>query len=218
MSAHSLSERPAAKTPAQQRARMVKQLHNWHWISSAICLVGLILFSLTGITLNHAGSIEASPSIEQKTVLLPDALQAALLNDDSPTRQPLPAEITVWLSQSLSIPLDITAMADWNDDEIYLALPRPGGDAWLRIERRDGKVEYERIDRGWIAWLNDLHKGRHTGAVWSVFIDLFAIASLIFAISGLLLLKLHAANRGMTWPLVAGGLILPALLIILFVY
>jgi hypothetical protein len=218
MSGLSHPERPATKTPAQRRARMVKQLHSWHWISSAVCLVGLILFSLTGITLNHAGTIEASPSIEHKTTRLPESLQARLLNEHDTGRKPVPAEITAWLSQSLSISLNSEVLADWSEDEIYWALPRPGGDAWLRIERSDGSVEYERTDRGWIAWLNDLHKGRHTGVAWSWFIDLFAIASLIFAISGLLLLKLHAANRGMTWPLVAGGLLLPAILIFLFVH
>ncbi|NIV36045.1 MAG: hypothetical protein GWN58_43325, partial [Anaerolineae bacterium] len=30
-------------------------LRQWHWISSALCLVGMLLFSVTGITLNHAG-------------------------------------------------------------------------------------------------------------------------------------------------------------------
>ena len=28
------------------------QLRTWHWISSALCLAGLLLFAVTGFTLN----------------------------------------------------------------------------------------------------------------------------------------------------------------------
>lgn len=38
-------------------------LRQWHWISSALCLVGMLLFSVTGITLNHAGQIESKPQV-----------------------------------------------------------------------------------------------------------------------------------------------------------
>ena len=98
--------------------------------------------------------------------------------------------------------------------EVYVSLPRPGGDAWLRIDLETGDLEYERTDRGWIAWLNDLHKGRHTGAAWRWFIDLFAIAALVFSATGLLIMKMHAASRPMTWPITALGVLIPALLAI----
>ena len=64
-------------------------------------------------------------------------------------------------------------------------------------------------DRGWIAYLNDLHKGRHTGVVWSWFLDLFAVAAMIFCLTGLLLLQLHAAKRPATWPIVGLGFVIP---------
>jgi hypothetical protein len=108
--------------------------------------------------------------------------------------------------------------AEWSPEEIYLSLPRPGGDAWLRIARDSGEVEYELTDRGWISWLNDLHKGRHTGWAWKWFIDVFSVACLLFSITGLLILKFHAAKRPSTWPLVGLGLIAPLLLLILFVH
>lgn len=34
-------------------------LRQWHWVSSALCLAGMLLFAVTGITLNHATDIEA---------------------------------------------------------------------------------------------------------------------------------------------------------------
>jgi hypothetical protein len=45
------------------RAVWLKHLHQWHWISSAMCLLGMFLFAITGITLNHASQIEAKPHI-----------------------------------------------------------------------------------------------------------------------------------------------------------
>ena len=81
-----------------------------------------------------------------------------------------------------------------------------------------GELEYESTDRGWIAYLNDLHKGRHTGSAWSLFIDLFAVACIVFSLSGLLLLLRHAGGRPGTWPLVGLGLLLPVLLALLFIH
>ncbi|HAS28949.1 MAG TPA: hypothetical protein DCS56_02430, partial [Alcanivorax sp.] len=52
-----MAERVNKKT----KARWLKQLHQWHWISSALCLISMVLFSVTGITLNHAADIDAQP-------------------------------------------------------------------------------------------------------------------------------------------------------------
>ncbi len=211
----------SSRSPAaRRRARWVRLLHQWHWISSAICLVGMILFAFTGITLNHAGQIESRPQVTRVEGRLPDALLHALNGDESEGGEtaaaPLPAGVLRWLESELGV--RVAGTAEWSVDEVYLPLPRPGGDAWLRIDRELGEVEYERTDRGWVAWLNDLHKGRHTGRAWAWFLDIFSLACLVFSLSGLLLLKVHAGNRRMTWPLVAGGLVLPVLLIVLFIH
>ena len=81
-----------------------------------------------------------------------------------------------------------------------------------------GKIEYERTDRGWIAYFNDLHKGRHAGPLWGRFIDLFALACVLFSLTGLALLWLHGRQRAMTWPLVALGFVLPLLVALLFIH
>lgn len=211
---------PAELSAGVRRAALLKTLLKLHWISSAICLLGIVLFSVTGITLNHASQIEARPLTVQQKMHLPVAQLTVLQRArqaSSSARQGLPAEITQWLA--LSLKLDLTdASVEWSDDEIYIPLPRPGGDAWLRVSLEDGEIEYEITDRGWVSWLNDLHKGRHTGGVWSLFIDVFAIGCLIFSISGLLILKLHATQRLSTWPLVGLGVLIPALLALMFIH
>lgn len=190
-------------------------LRQWHWISSALCLIGMLLFALTGITLNHAAQIEAKPSVTNHQVQMPDALLTEL-QDKTPT-QGLPLALRQWLENELTIRLDGRA-AEWSDSELYIGLPRPGGDAWLSLDIESGALEYESTDRGWIAYLNDLHKGRNTGTVWFWFIDVFAVLCGVFCLSGLLLLQRYAGNRPSTWPMVGLGLVIPVLLALLFIH
>ncbi|KAF1042280.1 MAG: hypothetical protein GAK35_02810 [Herbaspirillum frisingense] len=215
----------ASPLPDQKRrAFWLKHLHQWHWISSGICLVAMLAFAATGLTLNHAAQIEARPQVSHRDAQLPPALLAPLRKqadaaDGKPGagKEPLPEAVRAWIAQQLSVTVGAQA-AEWSADEVYVSLPRPGGDAWLRVELEDGKVEYEKTDRGWISYFNDLHKGRNTGAAWSWFIDIFAAACLVFCITGLFLLQMHAGKRPATWPLVALGLVAPLLLAILFIH
>lgn len=203
---------------AQKRRNFwLKHLHRWHWISAGVSLVAMLMFSLTGITLNHAARIGATPTVVARNAQLPPALLAQFAEPASAERAPLPRDVSHWIEASLGIRIG-DRVAEWSEDEVYLSLPRPGGDAWLSIERGDGAIHYERTDRGWISWLNDLHKGRNTGPAWAAFIDGFAVACVLFAVTGLLLLKMHSGRRPATWPLVALGLVLPAVLLLLFVH
>lgn len=199
-----------------RRAFWLKHLHRWHWISSAVSLLVLAMFSITGFTLNHAAQIEATPRVARHTATLPSALLRQLAD---PGRKAAPVDLAVARFVHEKTGAEISGRdGDWSDDEVLVSLPRPGGDAWVSIDRETGEVQYETTDRGWLAWFNDLHKGRNTGAAWRWFIDLFALACVVFAATGLLLLKMHAGQRGMTWPLVALGFVLPLVLALLFIH
>jgi hypothetical protein len=208
--------RPAANPGSGLALRTLLQ---WHWISSAICLGGMLLFGITGFTLNHASQIEAKPVIITKQYPLPaaqlDRLQ--LLAESEAPPPTLPHDTLAWLAGVCQCHV-ADAVPEWSADEVYLPMPRPGGDAWLRISLADKLVEHEVTDRGWLAYFNDLHKGRHTGDTWRWYIDAIAIGSVVFCVTGLLILQKHAGNRPSTWPLFGLGLLLPALIALLTIH
>ncbi len=199
----------------QRRSYWQSTLRAWHWISSAICLACMLLFAFTGLTLNHAGSIEAKPRVVDAKADLPPALLRELKHEDG--KAPVPGDVAAWLDKQFKVSVEARD-ADWSSDAVYLSMPRPGGDAWLSIDRETGAAEYETTDRGWISYLNDLHKGRNAGPAWGWFIDLFAVTCLVFCISGLLLLWLHAHQRRLTWPYVGLGVLVPLVLALIFIH
>ncbi|WP_395444665.1 PepSY-associated TM helix domain-containing protein [Caulobacter sp. UC70_42] len=207
------------KSAADQHRRSfwLKQLHQWHWISAALSLIGMLLFAITGLTLNHAGQIEAKPVVVSRKATLPPDLLALLAKGPEEGKRPLPVALEPFLDKAVGAEV-AGREGEWSADEVYVALARPGGDAWVSIDRETGAVEHEKTTRGAISLLNDLHKGRNSGKAWSWFIDIFALACVIFTVTGLILLQFHARARPLTWPLVGLGLVVPVILVILFVH
>ncbi len=212
----STNERVGKPVDQQRRAYWLKTLHQWHWISSAVCLVAMLGFAVTGITLNHAAQIPAEPVVTTRAATVPAAVLASVVAP-ADAKAPLPPALVDWLATTLSVRTG-DALAEWSDEEIYVSLPRPGGDAWLSIDRASGAVEFEATDRGWVSFFNDLHKGRNTGSAWFWFLDIFAVACVVFAGTGLFLLQLHSRHRPGTWPVVTLGLVIPVVLAMLFIH
>ncbi len=191
------------------------QLRQWHWISSALCLVGMMLFAITGFTLNHASEIEGKPQITTVEKTLPEAAVTQLSEAENGKTLPVPLALAVREATGVDVR---HIAAEVSEDSVYLALPGPGVDAWIEIDSFTGNLIYERTHRGVIAVLNDLHKGRNSGGAWSLFIDIFALACVIFCVTGLGLLWLYEKGRRVTWPLVGLGAVIPILLFVLFVH
>lgn len=208
---------PPPKALNARRSFWLKQLHQWHWISAALSLIGLLLFAVTGVTLNHAADIPARPVIVEQTATLPAPLLERLAPFPEDTTDPVPDAIARWAADALDARI-AGRPTETTTDEIYVSLPEPGGDGWLTIDRTTGETLRERTTRGWVAYLNDLHKGRDTGPVWYWFIDVFAAACVVFAVTGFALTWMHARQRPSTWPLLGLGLLIPALIALLFIH
>ncbi len=194
----------------------MRQLHTWHYISAAVSLAAMLLFAITGFTLNHAASIGATPKVEDREGQLPPTLLRQLAHPGARDAS-LPRAVAQAVASKVH--LDPGGHpGEWSESDVYVALPRPGGDAWVSIDRATGRITSEKTDRGWISYLNDLHKGRNAGPAWGWLIDLFAGACVIFSLTGLVLLYFLARNRPLTWPLVAFGIAGPFLVALFLVH
>jgi uncharacterized protein len=195
--------------------QVYRTTHLLHWISAAVCFAALTLFTITGITLNHAGSIGGKPVVTTQSAQVPEELRASLAADSSSGE--VAPSLGAWIQDEFDLPL-AGATTEWSEEELYLSAPGPGRDAWVAIDRASGAARSEATDRGWIAYFNDLHKGRNTGLAWVIFIDVVAGACLFFSLTGLILLQIQARQRRSTWPLVIGGTVLMVVLMIFFIH
>jgi hypothetical protein len=175
----------------------------------------LLLFCITGITLNHANAISADPELTKKGVELPGALRPLLAAGKE--GDGLPDGLADWIEDEFEIET-VGAGVEWSPEELYVSAPGPGRDAWVMLDRESFLATSEITDRGWVAYFNDLHKGRNTGLVWVIFIDVVAAACVFFSLTGLVLLWIQARQRTSTWPLVSLGVAVVVVLMILFAH
>src|SRR5438067_8453590 len=97
---------PGGLSASPRRALWLRKLHQWHWISSALCLMAMLLFSITGFTLNHASQIETKPVVTRLKAQLPAALQrqlAGFAGNHADARLPLPAGLADWAERSFPV-------------------------------------------------------------------------------------------------------------------
>jgi hypothetical protein len=200
---------------SRRRMQVYRTSHVLHWMSAAVCLAALLLFSITGITLNHAAAISAKPVVTNRDSQLPRPLMNLIAGAEPQVRVPGP--VLDWLDSEFDVDAG-NASVEWSEEELYVSAPGPGRDAWVSVDRVTGAAKFESTDRGWVAYFNDLHKGRNTGVVWWVFIDVVAAACLFFSITGLILLQIQARQRRSTWPLVAVGVAIMVVIMILFAH
>lgn len=106
----------------------------------------------------------------------------------------------------------------WVDDfrvdesECTLAFKGPGSAADVVVQRKTGGYQVTQSIEGPLALVNDLHKGRHTGAVWAWVLDLTASLLALVAFSGVwLLLYVRRRRASGLWIGLAGALVLWAL-------
>lgn len=173
----------------------------------------MLLFSVTGFTLNHAEWIKADPKVTHWEKPINDELNNKLGNPDLK----MTPEISADIKKQTGIDIK-TIKPELNDGEVYFAMPGPGVDEWLSIDTATQTATYERSHRGIISVLNDLHKGRDSGPVWKLFIDIIAIAAVIFCLTGFGLLWMYSKGRRITWSIVSLGVVAPIILYLLFVH
>jgi hypothetical protein len=142
-------------------------------------LAAVLFFSLTGITLNHPRWFYdgVATNVEGEGRLDP-----ALIRDE-----PDKLEVVEHLRREHGLRGALASFTT-EEDECVVTFKGPGysADAFIRRPEGDYRVVEER--HGLVAVINDLHKGRDSGPVWSAVVDLSAGLMALAAATGLVLL------------------------------
>jgi uncharacterized protein len=190
------SSRPARPLSRRLNIRLAKLMRWLHIYLSMISLAVVLFFSVTGITLNHPDwffaeaerreSAEGDVNVKWLQVASPAGSSAAA-EDADPSRQVSKLDVVEHLRNTHGIH---GALAEFRVDEreCMVTFKGPGFAADAFIDRESGHYTLTQTYHGFIAVINDLHKGRDTGPIWSVVIDVSAVLITFVSLTGLVLL------------------------------
>ena len=186
----------SADTVARTRAwrLIVRWALTLHIYISMAGFLLLLLFAVTGLTLNHGDFGLSEPHFTDATVTVPAAMLA------SPAEERLAAHIRQVTGERGRL---TSYRAD--DQEIELLFTAPGRRVHALITPADGVARIETETRGWLAVLGDLHKGRDTGRIWAWVIDITAVLFVMTAITGIVTLSSLRARRRLGFGLLVAG-------------
>jgi hypothetical protein len=163
-----------------------------HIYFSMAGFVLVLLFAVTGLTLNHDDFGLSEPQTSTSALMVPRELLDRADKD----------AVGAYLRRTLG--LQSPAMkfrAD--DDEIEVTFTAPAERTQVMIRRADGTARVERESRGWLAKLDDLHKGLDSGIAWRWVIDITAVLLMLSSLTGIVTLVSLPKRRVMGF--VAGG-------------
>jgi len=177
-----------------------------HIYLSMFGLAAILFFGVTGITLNHpnwffAGAerhVEAEGQVKPEWLQRKGTAGAASTGEGQevdPADQVDKLEVVEHLRRTHGIH---GALADFRVDEseCMVTFKGPGYAADAFIQRESGRYTLTQSYHGFIALVNDLHKGRDTGPAWSILIDVSAVLMTLISLTGLVLLFYLKLRRG----------------------
>ncbi len=188
---------------ATHRRRIGPSLFRWlHIYFSMAGLAATLFFSVTGLTLNHPDWLFGTTRSEQT---LSGQMEMAWIRVGAPEADIAKLEIVEFLRSTHGVS---GAMEEFRVDrnELVVGFKGPGSSNDFFIDRRTGRYEATASYEGLVAVMNDLHKGRHTGPVWTWVIDIAAIILAVVSFTGLGLLFYIRRRRRSGLVTALGGL------------
>jgi hypothetical protein len=181
-----------------------------HIYLSMFSFAALLFFAVTGITLNHTSWIEGKQKVEQ----VQGNLNTTWVSKDSSRVNELLVVEHFRNNHQVK-----AALSDFstNETECTISFKGPGYNADAFIDRANGKYELTITKSGWIAVMNDLHKGRDTGNHWSWLIDVSAVLMILVSLTGFLMIFFLKKKRFSGLVITFIGAILLILIYYLFV-
>ncbi len=183
----------------QKTAKTARWLHIY---LSMVSFAVVLFFAATGLTVNHPDWFASSVQTRQSH----GSVDSALLRKPDENA----------LVESLRTREHLHgAMSDLrvDDREVSFSFRAPGYSADAMIDRNKGTYDVTEVRNGFVAVLNDLHKGRDAGKAWGWLIDASAILLTLVSLTGLIILWFIYKRRTSGLLLAAAGLAL-----FLFIY
>jgi hypothetical protein len=167
----------------------------------------VLFFAATGFTLNHQDWFAR----QQKTVQSHGTLDSRWMKGDVDKLQ-----VVEFLRRKDGLH---GGLDDFRIDgsQCSVSFKGPGYEADVVIDRADGRYDITVTHAGLAAILNDLHKGRDTGGVWSRLIDVSAVLMTAVSLSGLVLIFYLHKRRLPGLLLLAAGCLLVYLVYVTWV-
>lgn len=157
----------------------------WRWSRllhtyAAVALLFLLgFFAMTGITLNHPDWFTGHSTERELEFQLPNYSKSSTLNLTPKQIQIIEHKLQANFSQ---------LKFEHDGNLVFMDAQMPGGFITGEIALDNGMVLANITNFGVWAWLNDLHKGRHTGLTWRWLLDISSALIILFSLSGLILL------------------------------
>ena len=163
--------------------RRFAHLARWlHTYLSMLSFAILLFFAATGFTLNHADWFEGQRNVARYR----GSLDAAWMKTGDP-KAVEQEKIVAFLRRAHGIKGAVSDV-HVDDDQCEVVFKGPGYEADASIDRKTGEYDLTVSRFGFVAVLNDLHKGRDTGSKWSTIIDFSAVLMTLVSLTGLTLI------------------------------
>ena len=184
-------------SPQKRLRRKVAVPARWLHIYLSMGSFALVLFfAATGLTLNHPNWFANRTKTQERHGIAEKAMLRTASSDGA----------KLGLVEMLRAREHVQgAVSDFrvDDQQVSISFRAPGYTADAFIDRDTGKYDLSEVRNGFVAVMNDLHKGRDAGRVWSAVIDGSAVLLVLVSVTGLVLIWFVHKRR-------ASGLVLAA--------
>jgi len=178
--------KPKLEKPAKAgnwKASFYRQSRDWHGYLSAFAFLALIFFSITGLLLNHPEwtPTHGEPVSKDLTVQLTPAEMGAAAAAADPARALARA---VGGKTNL---LGVYQSGEVIDGESLVRLEGVKGSSDIVVDMATGEAQVTVQRARLIDTINELHRGKNSGAAWKAVIDASAIVVLALSVIGYVL-------------------------------
>lgn len=206
----SVSDTPRVRPFHLKVASALRWLHIY---LSMFSLLLVLFFSATGLTLNHPDWFFSTQpkQVDSEGKLPEEWLSGSNTDPNSVSRLEIVEELR---KRGVRGALEEFRV---DETECLVSFKAPAYAADGFIDRRTGTYRLTTTEEGTVAAMNDLHKGRHSGAVWSKVVDISAIFLVVISLTGLGLVFFLKKLRVAALLTVCSGIAVTLLIIRFFV-